>query len=74
MIPSHSDKEPKRNSTVVDMSGDAISRRIREVSELHQLGMSLSNAKRMNSNTDARNSDDHHVSKDYENQERRFST
>jgi hypothetical protein len=46
------------DSNAVDMSSSAISMRLREVSELHQLGMSLSKAKPMaNANHAAQNKD-----------------
>ena len=38
---------PYSKSDAVDMSSTAISRRLREVSELHQLGLSLAKAKPM---------------------------
>ena len=39
--------KPFSDSNVVDMSSAAISTRLREVSELHQLGLSLAKAKPM---------------------------
>ena len=39
--------KPFSDSNVVDMSSSAISTRLREVSELHQLGLSLAKAKPM---------------------------
>lgn len=49
---------PFSNSNAVDMSSSAISIRLREVSELHQLGLSLAKAKPMvNANHAAQNKD-----------------
>ncbi|MFM8173925.1 MAG: hypothetical protein ACKN81_10310, partial [Pirellulaceae bacterium] len=42
---SQLDDEPFSSSDAVDMSSSAISIRLREVSELHQLGLSLAKAK-----------------------------
>ena len=42
---STSSKKPVERSIVVDMSSEAISARLREVSELHELGQSLATAK-----------------------------
>jgi hypothetical protein len=39
--------KPFSDSNAVDMSSSAISTRLREVSELHQLGLSLAKAKPM---------------------------
>lgn len=39
------DDKPFSSSDAVDMSSSAISIRLREVSELHQLGLSLAKAK-----------------------------
>lgn len=44
MHSSDIDQPPLRNQTV-DMSSEAITRRIREASELNQLGLSLARAK-----------------------------
>jgi hypothetical protein len=50
--------KPFSDSNVVDMSSSAISTRLREVSELHQLGLSLAKAKPMvNANHAAQNKD-----------------
>jgi hypothetical protein len=45
--------QPFSDSNAVDMSSSAISIRLREVSELHQLGMSLAKAKPMANPNDA---------------------
>ena len=45
--------KPFSDSNVVDMSSAAISTRLREVSELHQLGLSLAKAKPMANANDA---------------------
>jgi hypothetical protein len=44
---SGSNHTPYPKSNAVDMSSTAISSRLREVSELHQLGLSLAKAKPM---------------------------
>lgn len=44
---SNLDEAQIQKSNVVDMSSSAISSRLREVSELHQLGLSLAKAKPM---------------------------
>lgn len=50
--------KPFSDSNVVDMSSSAISTRLREVSELHQLGLSLAKAKPMvNANHAVQNKD-----------------
>ncbi len=50
--------KPFSDSNAVDMSSSAISTRLREVSELHQLGLSLAKAKPMaNVNHEAQNKD-----------------
>ena len=50
--------KPFSDSNVVDMSSSAISNRLREVSELHQLGLSLAKAKPIaNANHAAQNKD-----------------
>jgi len=50
--------KPFSDSNAVDMSSSAISIRLREVSELHQLGLSLAKAKPMaNENHAAQNKD-----------------
>ncbi|MFY8199041.1 MAG: hypothetical protein ACOVLE_00115 [Pirellula staleyi] len=50
--------KPFSYSNAVDMSSSAISIRLREVSELHQLGLSLAKAKPMaNANHAAQNKD-----------------
>lgn len=50
--------KPFCDSNAVDMSSSAISIRLREVSELHQLGLSLAKAKPMaNANHEAQNKD-----------------
>jgi hypothetical protein len=50
--------KPFSDSNVVDMSSSAISTRLREVSELYQLGLSLAKAKPMvNANHAAQNKD-----------------
>ena len=45
--------KPFSDSNAVDMSSSAISIRLREVSELHQLGLSLAKAKPMANANDA---------------------
>ena len=50
--------KPFSDSKAVDMSSSAISTRLREVSQLHQLGLSLAKAKPMaNANHSAQNKD-----------------
>ena len=50
--------KPFSDSNAVDMSSSAISSRLREVSELHQLGLSLAKAKPMaNTNHAVQNKD-----------------
>ncbi|MFM8214449.1 MAG: hypothetical protein ACKN82_07420 [Pirellula sp.] len=50
--------KPFSDFNAVDMSSSAISIRLREVSELHQLGLSLAKAKPMaNANHEAQNKD-----------------
>lgn len=50
--------KPFCDSNAVDMSSSAISIRLREVSELHQLGLSLAKAKPMeNADHEAQNKD-----------------
>ena len=57
-ISSKLNDKPFSDSNVVDMSSSAISTRLREVSELHQLGLSLAKAKPMvNANHAAQNKD-----------------
>lgn len=48
MHSSEIDQPPLRNQTV-DMSSEAITRRLREASELNQLGLSLARAKPLTS-------------------------
>jgi hypothetical protein len=47
MMNSGLNQKRSSNCNAVDMSSSAISSRLREVSELHQLGLSLANAKPM---------------------------